>query len=107
MNSKKRKWIFIGLPLVVVVAWLMGQYDYAALVAGKRPLFARWKMYDKDGGSVEYWGFGYTVTDTHQLLYRIDIGKPETTTYRVGPALDYWTPFVSRDSTRFIIGTNR
>ncbi len=106
MTTNKRKWLFIGLLLAVVVGWTMGQYDYARLVAGKRPMFARFKSYLADGGSVEYDGLGYTVTDMHQFSGEVSLTKP-TTTYRVGPTLDYWTPFVSRDSTTFVVVTNR
>ena len=95
----------------------MGQYDYARLVAGKRPVFARYRLYLYDGGSVQYWGLGYTVTDLHQLRWGIEMQNDVITNasyraapyapFRVGQTLDYWTPFVSREHTRFIVETNR
>jgi hypothetical protein len=27
--------------------------------------------------------------------------------FRIGATLDYWTPFVSRENTRFIVETNK
>lgn len=95
----------------------MGQYDYARLVSGKSPFFARIKLHLEDGGSVQYLGLGYTVTDEHQMRWGIEM-QPEimtnadwktnpSTPFRVGPRLDYWTPFVSREQTRFIVETNR
>jgi len=117
MSTKKRKWLFVGFLLVIVIGWAMGQYDYARLVAGKRPVFARYRLYLYDGGSVQYWGLGYTVTDLHQLRWGIEMQNDVITNasyraapyapFRVGQTLDYWTPFVSREHTRFIVETNR
>lgn len=106
----------------------MGQIDYARLVDGKRPLFARYTLYLADGGSVQYLGLGYTVGDHHQIW---DIESPDVQTnmpgkpiilsgmstnsswgpalltrYRVGPTLDYWTPFMSRERLNVIVETN-
>jgi hypothetical protein len=112
-----RRWLFIGFLVVVVIGWVMGQYDYARLVAGKRPVFAHLRLYCEDGGSVEYWGLGYTVTDLHQMRWGIEMQNEVTTNasykvapyvpFRVGPTLDYWTPFVSHEQTRFIVETNK
>jgi hypothetical protein len=118
MTTKKWRWLLIGFLLVVVIGWAMGQYDYSRLVAGKRPVFARFQSYLLDGGSVQYDGFGYTVTALHQLRLGIDEMQPDVrqtagyqaaryTPFRVGVTLDYWTPFISREQTRFIIETNR
>jgi hypothetical protein len=92
----------------------MGQFDYARLVAGKRPTFARVQLHLADGGSIQYLGLGYTVTDRHEMRWGIEM-QPEAcqtigsqvAPFRVGPTLDYWTPFVSREQTRFILETNR
>ncbi len=117
MTAKKWRWLFIGFLLVVVIGWAMGQYDYARLIAGKRPIFARVRLYCEDGGSIQYLGWGYTVTDEHQLRWGIEMWPDVMTNaswraapytpYRIGATLDYWTPFVSREATRFIIETNR
>lgn len=114
MTTKKCRWLFIGFLLLVVIGWAMGQCDYARLVAGNRPMFARWQLHLKDGGSVQYIGLGYTVTDLRELRWGIEM-QPEvraTVPYqivplRVGQTLDYWTPFVSREHTRYIVETNR
>ena len=106
MALKKRKIILIAGIFAIIIVWAMGQYDYAALVAGKRPVFARCKMYPADGGSVEYWGFGYTVTQMHRLSGGLDPNNPTMRAYQVGPTLTYWTPFVSRDSIWFIETNN-
>ena len=95
----------------------MGQYDYARLVAGKRPAFARLQLHVADGGSTEYLGLGYTVTEEHEMRWGIEM-QPDVMTnaswkavpyapFRVGATLDYWTPFVSREQTKFIVETNR
>jgi len=98
------------LLLLLVLGWAMGQYDYARLVDGKRPLFARLQFNLADGGSVQYCGPGYTVTDRHELRWGIEM-PPEpgakVTPFRVGPTLDYWTPFISREHTRFLVETNK
>lgn len=117
MTTKTRRWLVVGLLLVVVSVWAMGQYDYAALVAGKPPLFARIQLNLADGGAVQYLGLGYTVSQLHQLRWGIEIQNDVTATaaykaapyapFRVGPTLDYWTPFASRDHTRFIVETNK
>ncbi len=104
--------MLIAFLALVVIGWTMGQYDYSRLVAGKQPLFARIQLHLADGGSVQYLGLGYTVTDLHQMRWGIEM-KPEAQTigkvapFRVGAELDYWTPFVSREQTRFIVETNR
>lgn len=96
MNARKHKWILIGLTLAVIAAvWAMGQYDYARLVAHKRPTFARWAAYPLDGGSAQYRGIGYTVTDMRQVQHMTTTGL----LYRIGPTLDYWVPFLGRDAT--------
>ena len=75
----------------------MGQYDYSRLVAGKQPLFARIQLHLADGGSVQYLGLGYTVTELHEMRWGIEM-QPDPHTlgkygpFRVGPELDYWTP---------------
>jgi len=84
----------------------MGQYDYARLSDGKRPVFARLKMYEADGGSVQYWGLGYAVTEIHRMTESTDFFNSNERMFRVGYALDYWTPFVSRESDLFIVVTN-
>ena len=106
-------WIFA----VVVIGWAMGQYDYARLIAGKLPMFARFQLHLADGGSVQYLGLGYTVTDMHEMRWGIEMPTEERLSagwkatpyapFRVGPTLDYWTPFFSREQTRFIVETNR
>ena len=104
----------VGFLFVAVVGWTMGQYDYARLVAGKRPIFARLQLHLADGGSVQYWGLGYLVTDRHEMRWGIEMQPEERTAisykvapFRVGQTLDYWTPFVSREHTRFIVETNK
>jgi hypothetical protein len=114
MSAKKYRWLFIGFLFIAVIAWAMGQYDYARLDAGKRPMFARCQLHLADGGSVEYLGLGYTVTDLHELRWGIEM-QPEmretssnqVAPFRVGPTLNYWTPFVSREHTKFIVETNK
>jgi hypothetical protein len=106
MKAKTFKWLLLCLVIVAVVVWIMGQYDYARLSAGKQPTFARWKLYLADGGSVQYWGFGYAVTKLHELSDGLDLSNPAKRTFRVGYELDYWTPFVSRESSWFLVVTN-
>jgi hypothetical protein len=112
MSTKKCRWLLLGFLFVIVIGWATGQYDYERLVAGKRPVFARFQVHLMDGGSVQYWGLGYTVTARHEMRWGIEV-QPETrgTTkaapFRVGPTLDYWTPFISREQTRFIMETNQ
>jgi len=117
MTTKRRRWLLIGFLLAVVIGWAMGQYDYARLVAGKRPMFARLQLHLADGGSVQYLGLGYTVTDEHEMRWGIEMPMEERMSagwkatpyapFRIGPTLDYWTTFVSRENTRFIIETNK
>jgi hypothetical protein len=102
---------------VIALAWVMGQYDYSRLVAGKRPVFTVFRAHLADGGSVQYFGLGYTVTDRHEMRWGIEVQNDVVTNasyqiapyapFRVGPTLDYWTPFMSREHTRFVIETNR
>jgi hypothetical protein len=116
MKTRMRKrTLFIVLILLLAIGWAMGQFDYARLVAGKKPFFARLQLYCDDGGSIEYWGLGYTVTDLHRFEWggngiRPDarfVGSNMITPFRVGPTLDYWTPFMSRENTRFVVETNK
>ena len=117
MTIKKCKWLLLGLLFVTALGWGMGQYDYGRLRAGKRPVFTFVKLRLADGGSVQYFGLGYTVTDRHELRWGIEMqtdvitnGAYHLTPYtpfRVGSTLDYWTPFMSREYTRFVIETNR
>jgi len=113
MSTKKCRRLFVWLLFVALFAWAMGQYDYTRLVAGKRPMFARFQLHLNDGGSVQYLGFGYTITDLHELRWGIEMQpearqttSPQVTPYRVGQMLDYWTPFVSLRHTKFIVETN-
>ena len=117
MTKRRWKWLLIGFLALVATGWAMGQYDYARLVDGKQPLFARWRLYRDDGGTIEYRGLGYTVLDEHQLRWGIEM-QPDVMTnasyqlapytpFRVGARLDYWTPFVSLEHTRFVVETNR
>ena len=112
MTSETRRRFIVGFLFVVVVGWAMGQFDYARLVAGKRPVFAPVRLYCNDGGSVEYWGLGYTVTARHEMRWGIEMqpemrGTTKAAPFRVGPTLDYWTPFISREQTRFMVETNQ
>jgi hypothetical protein len=112
MTTRRWKWLLIVFIALVLTGWAMGQYDYSRLVAGKRPVFARIQLHLADGGSVQYLGLGYTVTELHEMRWGIEM-QPDPQTlgklgpFRVGPELDYWTPFMSREQTRFIIETNR
>ena len=88
----------------------MGQHDYAALADGKHPTFARWPRPLADGGSVEYLGFGYSVTQIHRLTGHLVVGEvdqPGTTMFYVGQSLGYWIPYSSKESTLMIVKTNR
>jgi len=95
----------------------MGQYDYARLLGGKLPLFARLQLNLANGGTIQYLGLGYTVSQLHEMRWGIEIQNDIVTNasyksapyapFRVGPTLDYWTPFISREHTRFIVETNR
>jgi hypothetical protein len=112
MTKTKRRVLLIAFLLLVVVGWAMGQYDYARLVAGKHPMFARFQSHLADGGSVQYLGLGYTVTAKHEMRWGIEMqpemrGTSQAAPFRVGPTLDYWTPFISREQTRFIVETNQ
>lgn len=117
MTTKKRRWMLIGLLLLVIMGWAMGQYDYSRLVAGQRPVFARVQLNVMDGGTIQYIGFGYTVSQLHQMRWGIEIQNDVKSSvsykaapyapFRVGPTLDYWTPFVSREHTRYIVETNK
>lgn len=116
MSPQKYRWFIVALLLSLILIWAMGQYDYERLVAGKRPLFARLSLNCSDGGSVQYWGLGYTVTKLHELRWGIEIPTDVITNasyraapyapYRIGETLTYWTPFVSRDQTYFTVETN-
>jgi hypothetical protein len=114
MNPKRRRWLAVIFLSLVVIGWAMGQYDYSRLVAGKRPLFARISLYCDDGGSVQYLGLGYTITDLHRMRWGMEMSPDvrvnasnEITPFLIGPTLDYWTPFVSRQQTRFVVETNK
>ena len=117
MSRTKFKWLLIACLVILAGAWGMGQYDYSRLVAGRLPLFARFQLHLADGGSVQYLGLGYTVTEVHEMRWGIEMQTDIRTSdafknasfapFRVGQTLDYWTPFVSREHTRFIVETNK
>src|SRR5436190_22660813 len=99
--ARKVKWLVIGLAVIIIAAiWVMGQYDYAALGAKRRPTFARWENAMGDGGSIEYSGFGYRVTAMHRIVpvFR-STGEETGTLFRIGPELQYWIPVFGRDGT--------
>ena len=116
----KRTWcrrLIVLILLLLAIGWVAGQYDYGRMVSGKRPVFARVRLSLNDGGSVQYLGLGYTITDKHEMRWGIEM-KPEVmmspewkaapyAPFRIGPTLDYWTPFISRENTRFIVETNK
>jgi len=108
--TKKITWLIVGFLILLGAIWAIGQYDYSALVAGRSPVFARWKMYPADGGSVEFEGFGYSVTRMHRLTGHLVAGEADTpgmTRFYVGQTLDYWIPLPGRASTRIVLETNR
>ena len=75
-------------------------------------MFARVELHLADGGSVQYLGLGYTVTDCHEMRWGTEMAPDAATVgkiapFRVGPRLDYWTPFISREQTKVIVETNR
>ena len=113
MSTKKRRLLVVVFLIMLFMVWVMGQYDYSRLVAGKRPMFAWHQSYLEDGGSIEYDGFGYTVSELHELRWGIEL-EPEVepgstnrvTPFRVGQTLNYWTPFVSRENTWLTFETN-
>ena len=117
MKPARRRRLVFGFLFMVVISWAMGQYDYARLVDGKRPVFARFRLGLADGGSVQYLGLGYTVTDLHQDRWGIEIPTDVRTNaswlnapyspFKVGPTLDYWTPFISREETKYVVETNK
>jgi|SRR5580693_1808822 hypothetical protein len=105
MKSSRRKWLVAGFLFLVVVGWAMGQIDYTRLVAGKRPLFARFSLGLADGGSIQYFGMGYTVTEHHQMS--VSPWPAQYAEFQIGPTLDYWTPFMSRENLSFTVETNK
>jgi hypothetical protein len=112
MITNRYKKILLGVVSVAAICWLAGQFDYSRSIAGKTPLFARWEMSMNDGGSIWYIGPGYTVFKLHELRLGIDPHPDDTTNatyvpFRVGVLLEYWTPFVSREQTKFILVTNK
>jgi hypothetical protein len=116
MRKRSLKWI-VAFALALLIVWVMGQVDYERLLHGERPIFARVVLHANDGGSVHFLGVGYTVTSVHQLRWGIEMQNEAVTNmsysiapfapYRVGSRLNYWTPFVSRERTRFLIETNQ
>jgi hypothetical protein len=114
MITRRLKWLLIGFLALVVISWAMGQYDYVRLVAGKAPVFARLKWRPWDGGSVEYFGLGYTVTALHQrekasgnINGENSTISNRTVSFRVGQTVDYWIPFGGREHIKFIVITNK
>jgi len=108
--TKKFTWLIVGFLTLLGAIWATGQYDYSVLVAGKSPVFARWKQYPSDGGSVQFEGFGYTVTRMHRLTGHLVVGEADTpgmTRFSVGQTLHYWIPLPDRTSTRILLETNR
>jgi hypothetical protein len=107
MKTNIFKFLLVSFLLLAAAIWIMGQCDYSRLSDGKRPLFARWTMYEADGGSIQYCGFGYAVTKMHRITGGWDFSNPDKTTFQTGYALDFWTPFISRENTSLIVVTNR
>jgi len=95
MRRKAIKWILLGLFAAVSIVWLMADHDYMALAAGRKPSFTPLVSHLGDGGTVEYYGFGYTVSLMHSEMM-----SPTGTIYQVGPRLSYWLLGVGRDGTR-------
>ena len=109
MKKPKLKHLLIGGGILIAAVWSMGQYDYSRLIDGNRPVFARIQLHASDGGSTWYLGPGYTVISLH---HRVPDVLPWGTVsqerkFCVGPTLDYWTPFCSREQIRFITITDR
>jgi hypothetical protein len=102
MTTTKRR-LAVGIPVILLLVFAMGQIDFVRVVRGKNPFFARWKTHPADGGSAEYRFIGYTVTHSRRLEC-MTLDGPQ---YRVGPKLDFWLPFVGRDRTVLIVRTNR
>ena len=90
----RAKWIVLGLFAAIMMVWLMADHDYKALGAGRKPSFTLLTSHLGDGGTVEYYGFGYTVSLMHNEKM-----SPTGTIYRVGPHLSYWLLGIGRDGT--------
>lgn len=116
MKNKNRNLLLL-LSIIVVAGWIMGQCDYSIAVSGGHPFFARFKLELADGGSTQYLGLGYTITDLHEYRWGYEIQNDVRTNaaylaapynpYRVGPVLTYWTPFMTRENTRYVLETNK
>jgi hypothetical protein len=110
MNLKKHRklaaWI-VAVVLLLCAVRFAGEHDFRAVVADRKPSFTLSSAYLSDGGSVEYWGVGYTVS----YLHRIYGDSPTGRLYRTGPLLEYWLPvpgvLPTRDATHVYARTNK
>lgn len=71
-NTSKIKKLFIVILIIALVWILFFSVDYIRVKQQKLPIFC-FNFFDlyayRDGGTVEYIGFGYKVIDFHKLVY--------------------------------------
>lgn len=70
INTSKIKKLFIVILIIALVWILFFTVDYIRVKQQKLPVFCfKFVFAYKDGGTVEYIGFGYKVIDFHKLVY--------------------------------------
>lgn len=74
INAGKVKKIFIVILILALVWIIFFSVDYIRVKKQKLPVFCFKFVFEyKDGGTIEYIGFGYKVIDFHKLVY----GEPQ------------------------------
>lgn len=75
-----------------LVAWLFARYDFGRLAVGLQPRFSTtFGFVILDGGTLTYWGLGYTIV-AHKRLFLTEADGRQKGVRLVGPQIWYWIP---------------
>ena len=81
---------FTVLYLIPMTAtWICGRIDYARILRGERPIFARATWAIADGGTTGYQGLGYFLVRVHTMMENVSDDPAVRGKYRSGATLHY------------------
>ena len=73
----------------MMATWVCGRIDYARVLRGQGPLFARGTWAIADGGTTGYQGFGYFLVRVHTMMENLSSDPADRGKYKSGATLRF------------------
>jgi hypothetical protein len=73
----------------MMATWVCGRIDYARVLRGHGPLFARGTWVIADGGTTGYQGFGYFLVRVHTMMENLSSDPADGGKYKSGANLRF------------------